>query len=120
MSELNERELLHASSIVDDLVAGLLDPEADAETADAMRSVLTSAVASGYAAGMAAREPVTPRLTMLAGALRSQHRREMFGDCTEDGDAYPCRTIRALNITVGPAEDEPVITVDDVLGGAST
>lgn len=30
-------------------------------------------------------------------AIRLIHAEEMFGDCTEDGDPYPCKTIQILN-----------------------
>lgn len=30
-------------------------------------------------------------------AIRTLHAKEMFGDCVEDGDPFPCHTIRVLN-----------------------
>lgn len=30
-------------------------------------------------------------------ALREIHAREEFGDCIEDGEPYPCKTIRVLD-----------------------
>lgn len=117
MTDPDERELAHVSTIVEDILSGLIAPGTPPEAVESMRVVLRPAVAAGYAAGQASRGPATPRLTMLADALRAQHQREQFGDCTEDGDPFPCRTIRALNIVVGAPEDEPMLTVDDVLGG---
>ncbi|MBN9214165.1 MAG: hypothetical protein J0J04_04995 [Microbacterium sp.] len=109
-------ELRQAEAIVNDIIDGLIDPDAGDQERQQMRKLLTPAVSAGYAAGQASRAPITDRLELLAGALRATHLREMFGDCTEDGDHYPCRTIRALNITVG-APDEPVVTADDIIGG---
>jgi hypothetical protein len=31
-------------------------------------------------------------------ALRSIHSPEMFGDCVEDGDPYPCATLRLVEM----------------------
>lgn len=33
-----------------------------------------------------------------ARTVRAIHAREMFGDCVEDGQPFPCRTIRTLDI----------------------
>lgn len=30
-------------------------------------------------------------------AIRMIHTEEMFGDCVEDGEPYPCKTIRVLD-----------------------
>jgi hypothetical protein len=30
-------------------------------------------------------------------AVRMLHQKEMFGDCVEDGDPWPCKTIRVLD-----------------------
>jgi hypothetical protein len=72
---------------------------------DLLLHLFAGAVAVGYSAGQAAQAPPDDRLTIVVRALRGMHVREMFGDCTEDGDPYPCRTVRALDIVSGP--DEP-------------
>jgi len=30
-------------------------------------------------------------------AIRMIHQPEMFGDCVEDGEPYPCKTVRILD-----------------------
>ena len=30
-------------------------------------------------------------------AIRTIHRREEFGDCVEDGELFPCRTVQVLD-----------------------
>lgn len=30
-------------------------------------------------------------------AIRTLHEREQFGDCVEDGEAFPCKTVRILD-----------------------
>lgn len=116
MTDHNGQELAHTSEAVENIVTGLIPPGTGAEVASKVRRALSPAVAAGYAAGQASREPVEPRLAMLAATLRAQHQREQFGDCTEDGDPFPCRTIRAIDIIVGPPEEQPLLTVDDILG----
>lgn len=34
----------------------------------------------------------------FSATLRAIHAREEYGDCVEDGDPYPCRTIRLLEM----------------------
>ena len=34
-------------------------------------------------------------------AIRQVHAVEMFGDCVEDGEQYPCKTIRILDWVPG-------------------
>lgn len=112
----------HAFTIAQHVVTGVV-PAEDEHTsardrleaifpgaADGLLTLVAAAVSAGYDAGQAAQAPADDRITMLASALRHVHVKEMFGDCTEDGDPYPCRTIRALDIVAGPAEtaaDEP-------------
>lgn len=81
---------------------------------EALLGLLTIGVATGWAAGHAAQAPTDDRAALLANAIRGMHQQEMFGDCTEDGDAFPCRSIRAVNIVVGAPNDEPVLSVDDL------
>lgn len=90
------------------ILAGLAGPNSQA-----VHSLLLMAAAAGYAAGHASKAPADERVTLLANALRATHQEEMFGDCTEDGDHFPCRTIRAVNIVVGAPDDTPLITSDD-------
>ena len=68
--------------------------------------LIASAIATGYAAGQAAQAPSDDRLTLLVRALRGIHQKEIYGDCVEDGDIYPCKTVRALNIVAGLPDDE--------------
>lgn len=42
-------------------------------------------------------------------AIRMLHTKEDFGDCVEDGDPWPCKTIRVLDFTPS-AEVVPDIT----------
>jgi hypothetical protein len=81
--------------------AGRLDAVAPGN-GEALLHLLAAAVATGYARGQAAQAPADDRVTLLANALRGVHQKEVFGDCTEDGDPFPCRTIRALDIVAGP------------------
>ncbi|WP_433673786.1 hypothetical protein [Microbacterium gorillae] len=77
----------------------------------ALLQLIASAIATGYAAGQAAQAPSDDRLTLLVRALRGIHQKEIYGDCVEDGDVFPCKTVRAMNIIAGPAADESDGTV---------
>lgn len=37
----------------------------------------------------------------VGSTLRKRHVKEMFGDCVEDGQRYPCFTIQVLNVAAG-------------------
>lgn len=84
----------------------------------ALTAIMHAIAANAHALGYTSRAPIQPREELLATALRSIHRPEMFGDCTEDGDPFPCRTIRALDIVIG--NGEPTLAGDDILGGSGT
>lgn len=43
------------------------------------------------------------RITVALVAIRAIHQREEFGDCVEDGEVYPCKTIRVLDWLVSDA-----------------
>jgi hypothetical protein len=38
------------------------------------------------------------RMQSTDAALRGIHVMELFGDCVEDGQRFPCRTIQVLNV----------------------
>jgi hypothetical protein len=62
-------------------------------------ALIEMGVSEGFAAGQLSTLPEgSDRLRSLSNVLRSVHAKEMFGDCTEDGDHYPCKTVRALDI----------------------
>lgn len=108
----------YALTLASHVVAGAIDTgkqQTAAECLDtiapgngeALLNLLAAAVATGYSHGQAMRAPADDRLTLLGNALRSTHQAEMFGDCTEDGGPFPCRTIRALDIVAGPVGAQP-------------
>lgn len=115
----------HAEAIISDILASAVDgAPADATTDSILDAIsggnghgihmlLLMAAAGGFTAGWASQAPVEGRTMLLANTLRATHRPEMFGDCTEDGDHFPCRTIRAVNIVVGAPDEEPLVTPDD-------
>jgi hypothetical protein len=39
-------------------------------------------------------------VNQFESTLRVIHAREEFGDCVEDGDPFPCRTIRLLDMYI--------------------
>lgn len=66
-------------------------------------------VARGFDHGLVHATPGTDRTDILASALRRVHTKEEFGDCVEDGEPYPCPTIRAIDLVAGPvAQDSDV------------
>ena len=73
--------------------------------------VLTGAL-RGFEYGFVSATPTSDRTDILAAALRTVHVKEMFGDCEEDGEHYPCRTIRALDLVAGKPAVEPDAEVD--------
>lgn len=123
-----ELDAPHIVRIASDLVSGTLAAD-DTRTLDATEhleriapghgatvlNLIASGVATGWFAGNTAQAPEDDRVAILARALRSMHTADMFGDCTEDGDHYPCRTIRAVNLVAGTPDDEPVLSADDLL-----
>lgn len=73
-----------------------------------MFALVLMAASEGFAAGHITQAPTDSRLDILGNTLRQVHRKEIFSYCVEDGDPYPCRTIRALDITgAGTALPEP-------------
>ena len=42
-------------------------------------------------------------LEQKLAAIRLVHQKEIFGDCVEDGEQYPCKTVRILDWV--PSED---------------
>ena len=38
------------------------------------------------------------RMQSTDAVLRGIHVMELFGDCVEDGQRFPCRTVRVLNV----------------------
>lgn len=111
MTIADEEGRRHAAAVVDDLLAQMLPPDAAPAVRASMLQIVGTAVSAGYIAGQASKEPATDRLTLLADTIRATHEREQFGDCVEDGERFPCRTLRAVNIVVGPAQPAPF---DDV------
>ena len=43
------------------------------------------------------------RMTSADSTLRGIHQMELFGDCVEDGQRFPCQTIQVLNVVQGRA-----------------
>lgn len=80
----------------------------------AIAAMITLGALTGYAAGYSSKTPAQPREVLLAASLRAIHTDDGFGDCREDGDPFPCQTIRAVDITMGTPE--PVIAEDDFGG----
>lgn len=66
----------------------------------------------GFELGVVEATPGSDRADILVAALRRVHVQEMFGDCVEDGEVFPCATARMLNLVAGTpagptAEDTP-------------
>jgi len=76
----------------------------------AARLMFLSAV-RGFELGVVEQTPGSDRTDILVAALRKVHQPEMFGDCVEDGEHYPCRTARALNLVAG---SDPHAKSDDL------
>lgn len=55
----------------------------------------------GFEEGLVTATSTSDRTDILAAALRKVHVKEMFGDCEEDGEPWPCRTARALDLVAG-------------------
>jgi len=66
----------------------------------AARLIFLGAV-QGFELGVVQQLPGSDRTDILVAALRKVHKPEMFGDCVEDGEVYPCKTARALNLVAG-------------------
>ena len=59
---------------------------------------MTSPTPDEATPALAAVPQVTPeRIAVVEASLRQLHAEEMFGDCVEDGDPWPCKTVRMLN-----------------------
>jgi hypothetical protein len=59
------------------------------------------------------------RSTSADGHLRGIHQMELFGDCVECGQKFPCRTIQVLNVVQGRGrlgDGQPAV---EVQGGDS-
>lgn len=56
--------------------------------------------------GVVEATPGSDRTDILVSALRRVHVPEMYGDCVEDGEHYPCKSARVLDLVAGRA-DEP-------------
>ncbi len=41
------------------------------------------------------------RMMSADSTLRGIHQMELFGDCVEDGQRFPCQTIQVLNVVQG-------------------
>lgn len=65
-----------------------------------MQLMLLSMVA-GHEIGLVDGSTASDRTEVLVNALRKVHRPEMFHDCEADGDVYPCKTARMLNLVAG-------------------
>lgn len=71
------------------------------------------AMASAHEVGTLSATPLSDRGDILISALRKVHQPEQFGDCVEDGDHYPCKSARAMNIVTG--SDPHARSLDDEL-----
>ena len=59
----------------------------------------------GFDLGLIEATPGSDRTDILASTLRRVHAKEMFGDCEEDGEHYPCKTVRMLDLVTGAPAD---------------
>jgi len=55
----------------------------------------------GFEVGFVEQSPASDRTDILVAALRRIHVPEMFEDCVEDGEHFPCKTARALDLVAG-------------------
>ena len=60
----------------------------------------------GFDLGLVEATPGSDRADILASSLRRVHTKEQFGDCVEDGEHFPCRTVRVLDLVTGSAAGE--------------
>jgi hypothetical protein len=120
-----------ANGVLDDIVQSVLDlREEDGSdivlsTVDKLKRVFgpgAQTVAQlvmlgavrGYDLGLVEQRPVGDRTDIVIAALRRVHTPEAFGDCVEDGEHFPCKTARILNLVAGtPALDEEVPAAEE-------
>lgn len=119
-----------ANGILDDIVQTVVQPR-DEQGADIVQDtntklkgmfgefapvvaqmILLSAL-RGFEVGLVEQLPVGDRTDIVVSALRRVHKPEIFGDCVEDGESYPCKTARVLNLVSG--EDPNVPTLEEEL-----
>ena len=63
----------------------------------------------GFDLGLVEATPGSDRTDILAAELRRVHAKEQFGDCVEDGEVWPCQTVKMLNLVAGaPEPEEPL------------
>lgn len=72
--------------------------------AETVARMIFLAAVSGHDAGLLAVTPSGERTDILAAGLRRVHTADVFGDCVEDGDHYPCKTARILDLVAGAPE----------------
>lgn len=72
--------------------------------AETVMRMVYLAAAAGHDTGLLAVTPTGERTDILAAGLRRVHTADMFGDCVEDGDHYPCKTARILDLVAGAPE----------------
>lgn len=60
----------------------------------------------GFDVGFIEATPGSDRTDILSAELRRVHAKEQFGDCVEDGERYPCQTVRMLDLVTGTVIDE--------------
>jgi len=116
-----------AQTIVEDIVASAIEAPGDLDViallelmapgnSQPLHALIQMCATAGFTAGHASKTPADDRTILLAKALRATHQREAFGDCTEDGTHFPCKTIRAVNIVVGvDGDDTSVLGADDIV-----
>lgn len=120
-----------ANAILEDVVASTIKVQRDDESSDKeMDAVATLLAAFGEAAAPVVSHLIframvaghelgamdaagqSDRADLLISALRKVHQPEQFNDCVEDGDHYPCKTARVLNLVGG--DDPHVSGIDDI------
>lgn len=87
------------------------------DKAQVVAHLILLAGARGFDYGQVAATPASDRADLLVRAIRKIHVKEMFGDCAEDGDHFPCRSIRAAEIVGGPAPKESDDPFDSIVAG---
>lgn len=99
-STLRDTLIKKANAAVDSTpLSSLLDEGAQARIIvdalfDDFQVLSTSTLADG-SAGVGADAPELA--SARDRALRSLHSSDVFGDCVEDGDPYPCKTMQVLD-----------------------
>lgn len=73
------------------------------EAAPVVAQLILLGTLRGFELGVVEATPGSDRTDVLVSALRRVHVKEMFGDCEEDGEVWPCKTVRMLNLVAGPA-----------------